>query len=246
MILHNSWRRLESRHRAWRYRVRIDPREIAWLRDVLAPGDVAVDAGAYKGGYTFWMRHAVGSAGYVYAFEPQPDLTSFLKGRVEAFGWSNVTIEGMALSSGPGRTTLMVPGRGGPSQRASVVSAEAGARRVPVETGSLDDFLAGERDRGPVRLIKCDVEGHELDVFRGASETIDGHRPLLLFECEARHQTSHTVEDVFEHLSAHGYRGWFFSENGRSDVADFRADRHQVEGKRPYINNFIFEPDSSG
>lgn len=241
----DAWRRLESRHRAWRYRVRIDPREIAWLRDVLRPGDVTVDAGAYKGGYTFWMRHAVGRSGYVYAFEPQPDLATFLEGRVEAFGWSNVTVEGVALSSGSGSATLMVPGGRGPSQRASIVSAEDGARRVSVRTASLDECLAKRAEKRPVRLVKCDVEGHELDVFKGAATILEQDRPIILFECEARHQTTHTMEDVFEHLASRGYRGWFFQGDGRADVADFRADRDQVTGRRPYINNFIFEPTGS-
>lgn len=141
---------------------------------------------------------------------------------------------------------MMIPGRKGASQRASVVRAEDGARQVTVKTARLDDYLASAPDRGPVRLLKCDVEGHELDVFRGAAGVIERDRPLILFECEARHQTTHTVEDVFDHLSSKGYRGWFFHGEGRADVADFRVARHQKPGTRPYCNNFIFEPDDSG
>ena len=31
------------------------------------------------------------------------------------------------------------------------------------------------------------MEGHELDTFRGAEGILTQDRPLLLFECEARH-----------------------------------------------------------
>ena len=37
------------------------------MRSVLRHGDVAVDVGAYKGGYTYWMREAVGDAGTVFS-----------------------------------------------------------------------------------------------------------------------------------------------------------------------------------
>lgn len=244
-MIGNAWRRLESRHRGWRYRVMIDPMEIGWLRTVLRPGDVAVDAGAHKGGYTYWMRDAVGDEGHVYAFEPQPDLATFLTGRVEAFGWSNVTVEDSALSASEGSAELMVPGRG-PSKQASLGSADETAHRVEVPLVGLDDYLARRVPAGPVRLIKCDVEGHELEAFEGATAVLRDHRPLVLFECEARHQERHTVEGVFEHLMSRGYRGWFFQGDTRRDVSDFRADVHQVPGRRPYVNNFVFEPESSG
>ena len=68
------------------------------MRDVLAPGDTAIDIGAYKGGYTYWMRDAVGGAGRVFAFEPQPDLRTRLERMIRAFAWENVSVHGVAVS----------------------------------------------------------------------------------------------------------------------------------------------------
>ncbi len=61
MISSLVWR-LECRHRAWRYRTKLAPEEIRWMQGVLRPGGVVVDAGAYKGGYTYWMRDQVGAS----------------------------------------------------------------------------------------------------------------------------------------------------------------------------------------
>jgi len=235
--------RLLLAHRGWRYRTRVDPDEIRWMRSVLRRGDLAVDIGAYKGGYTYWMRHAVGESGSVFAFEPQPTLASYLRQCVRDFGWRNVRVEEAALSSQVGARVLRLPGHV-PSPGASVVGASLpdGGDAYEVRAETLDRFLETEAPGTPVRLIKCDVEGHELDVLAGAALTLAAYRPLLLVECEARHLQGHSMRDVFAHLEALGYRGSFFRSGERLDVSAFDVDRHQVEGRRPYSNNFVFEP----
>jgi FkbM family methyltransferase len=250
----NVIRRLESRHRAWRYRVRKDPDEIRWLRGVLSPGDVVVDAGAYKGGYTLWMRNAVGPAGEVYAFEPQPELADFLRKAVTAFGWENVHVREAGLSSEGGERVLHAP-VGGPSQSASLVVEHEGARSYPVRLESLDSFFSrlealaeGSAERGAgsrVSLIKCDVEGHELAVFQGAARLLEKHRPKLLFECEVRHVAPGRVHDVFRYLESFGYHGSFFHGGRLIDISHFDPSTHQVPGRLPYANNFVFESATS-
>lgn len=229
-------------HRGWRYRTRVDPDEIRWMRSALREGDSAVDVGAYKGGYTYWMRREVGDAGEVLAIEPQPGLARYLRRCALDFGWDNVHVAEVAASSRRGTATLRLPA-GEPSPAASLVGASLRGDTLGYEVGTdtLDSLLAEHHlDESDVRLIKCDVEGHELDVFRGAVDTLARHRPYLLFECEARHLEGHTMQDVFEHLARLGYRGAFFWHGSLVDVDDFDADVHQVEGRRPYANNFVF------
>lgn len=212
------------------------------MRSVLRSGDVVVDAGAYKGGYTYWMRAEVGAAGHVFAFEPQPELARFLRGVVKAFAWSNVHVEEAGLSASSGELTLHAPGSS-PSQDASLVRALAGAdaRHYTVRIDTLDDSLERRALGRPVDLIKCDVEGHELDAFRGAERVLTQDRPLLLFECEARHNPGRPVSDVFEYLEGFGYRGSFFWHGELLDVREFDLEAHQTLGRAPYANNFVFE-----
>ncbi len=219
----------------------MDRDEIRWMREALRPGGLAVDVGAYKGGYTYWMRLAVGDAGRVLAFEPQPEAASMLRRYVAAFRWPNVDILEVALSSSAGERGLLRPGDGA-SPAASLVGASLppGPRATPVRTDTLDRCLAQRAPGLRLELLKCDAEGHELEVFLGARDTLRDHRPAILFECEARHLPSGTVEDVFAHLHGLGYRGRFFWQGESVDVARFEARVHQVEGSRPYANNFIF------
>ena len=213
------------------------------MRTALRAGDVAVDVGAYKGGYTYWMRAAVGESGAVVAFEPQPAAAAMLHRYVSAFGWTNVTVQERALSSATGSRALLSPGHG-PSPAASLVGAslQFGAREIAVSTDTLDRQLGLTSVGRRVVVLKVDVEGHELEVFRGARATIIEHRPAILFECEARHLQGMTMGDVFGHLAGLGYRGSYFERGGLVDVAHFDPRVHQVEGRRPYVNNFLFQP----
>lgn len=208
----------------------------------LALGDTAVDVGAYKGGYTYWMRRAVGDTGRVIACEPQPEAAELLRSYVSAFGWSNVEVIEAALSSAPGTQPLLRPGAG-PSPAASLVGASLppSPGRTEVRVDTLDRVLAGAARTSRVGLIKCDVEGHELDVLRGAESTLREHRPAILVECEVRHLRGHDMGDVFLHLEALGYRGSFSWGDEEVDVARFDPRVHQVAGRRPYVNNFRFE-----
>ena len=80
-------------HRVWKARRRGDRREIESVLSMVRPGDTVVDIGANKGSYLYWLRRAVGPAGRVIAFEPQPALASYLAEVVVAQRWKNVVVE---------------------------------------------------------------------------------------------------------------------------------------------------------
>jgi len=233
--------RLKWIYRAWRYRYRLERREIHLLLQHLAAGDTAVDIGAHKGAYTYWMRHAVGPAGRVYAFEPQPLLARRLRSLVSASGYGNVVVENMGLSSHAGTLTLNVPGHG-TSPGASFEPGSGDDQSYPVQVTTLDAYFDG-LDAGSVRLLKCDAEGHELEVFRGGQRLLTEMRPCLLFECERRHRSSGRVDDVFQWLQELGYLGYFIDRKGARAIREFDPEVHQRDNSEPgYVNNFLFLP----
>jgi len=233
--------RLKWIYRAWRYRYRLERQEIRLLLQHLAAGDTAVDAGAHKGAYTYWMRHAVGPAGRVYAFEPQPLLAKRLRSLLSASGYGNVVVENMGLSSTAGTLMLNVPGDS-TSPGASFETGRAEGQSYPVQVTTLDEYFAGRQDHR-VRLLKCDAEGHELEVFRGARRLLADMQPCLLFECERRHRSSGRVDDVFGWLQELGYRGYFIDRSGARELQQFDPEVHQRDNSAPgYVNNFMFLP----
>lgn len=235
-------------YRAFKARYRGERKEIAGVLAALSPGDIAVDAGAHKGAYTYWMRRAVGAGGKVFAFEPQPGLAAYLTSASEAMRWSNVVVRECALSDAPGTGTLHVP-RGGSSQGASLSAEAAGGnpedQALPCRLATLDDELAsGAR----VAFLKVDVEGHELPLFRGAARILARDAPVVLFECEARHLSGHSMGDVFTHLQGLGYEGSFYGPRGLRPLSEFDPAVHQRRApgrfwEAPgYCNNFLFAP----
>jgi len=230
------WRALRARYRDQRTELR------AILR-TLAPGDTAVDVGANKGSYTYWMSRAVGP-GRVVAFEPQEVLASYLRMAAAVLTLRNVTVEAKGVSGRTGRLALHIPGSvssPGASFERAVAERETG-RSVAVAVVALDDYFPVEER---IRVMKVDVEGHELEVFRGADRILRRHAPLLVFECEQRHLSTGSVREVLDHLRALGYDGHFVQRGRLVPVGEFRPDLHQrlepgpFQRTRDYSNNFI-------
>ncbi len=214
------------------------------LLDVLCEkGKASVDVGANKGIYTFFCRRY---GGRVYAVEALPELAKQLRRSFHR----GVEVLQIALSDERGTSTLRVPLVSGREidTRGSLEAAatEGGAFvEVKVETSRLDDL-----NMRNVGFLKIDVEGHELNVLRGASEFLQREQPTALVEAEERHRPGCT-QAVFDLFAAAGYSGWFADGNELRPVSDFVPNTHQnpnhvkpAFGKRSgiYRNNFIFIP----
>lgn len=232
--------------RAWRYRFRHDRAEIGFLLRHLELGDTAIDVGAHKGAYTWWMARAVGPSGRVLAFEPQPVLAEKLAAMTHLRLFRRilqpVRVSPLAVSDHLGNATLQVEGPD-PTPNATLGRLDDGrelSQHYPVATTTLDTWLA-EHPGPPPTLIKVDVEGHEAAVFAGAEQTLRRHRPALLFECERRHHGGDNITPVFDYLYGLGYRGWFAPGKRWLPVERFDYDQYQVPGQRPYVNNFLFK-----
>jgi FkbM family methyltransferase len=247
-----SWLSRESlrfRLRALKARFRDQPAEFAVIRAHLRPGDIACDIGANKGGFIYWLSRWVGH-GRVVAFEPQPDLAQRLAEVCRAIRLDNVTVEAKAVYSHSGQQELFLPlgHQPGASLARAAVEAE-NFTTLPVPLVSLDEYFEAS-DR--IALLKIDVEGAELDVFRGAERILRRHAPLLVFECENRHLAPGKVFDVFSYLTALGYEGSFISRHVVLPIAKFDAAIHQHQNgeyfwkRKGYCNNFVFRKRING
>jgi FkbM family methyltransferase len=182
--------------------------EMAAMRRHVRPGDLALDIGARRGLFTAYLADLVGPDGIVEAFEPFPPNVLALRRLFS--GRPQVRVHAVALSAATRTATLAVPleGRHPDTALGSLERDPAGRPAVTVEVACrrLDDLLV-RRDR-PVRFIKCDVEGHELSVFRGAAGVIAADRPVVLVEIEQRH-TAEPVATRFDFFASLGYTGWY-------------------------------------
>ncbi len=232
---------LKFYYRAWRYRLKLEGKEILFMTNTLSPGDTAVDIGAHKGAYTYWMQKAVGRRGKVFSFEPQPSLAVYLESIITSLKLNQVKVENLGISSKAGSAELYVPGiNPSPGATFAVPAENFEGTTLRVNIESLDDYFDKTKGR-PIHLIKVDVEGHELKVFQGAERILKEDRPVLIFECENRHHTHDSMHDVFTFLEELGFKGGFYSGNRFYPFSLFNETEHQKSGHPGYVNNFIFK-----
>jgi len=229
--------------RAWRARYRDDRPELAAIRAALPRDGTAVDVGANRGSYLYWLARWA-PAGRVVAFEPQDELADYLRRVTAEQGWRHVTVEDKGVGERPGVLELHIPGgivTPGASFSRRVAEREPCTDRTK-QIVTLDDYFAAGT---PINVIKVDVEGLELQVFRGAERILRESAPLLVFECENRHLEEGSVSDVLRFLRERGYDGAFVQRGRLAPVGRFDPAVHQREvGERffkakDYCNNFI-------
>lgn len=149
--------------------------EVRFLRELVQPGDVVLDIGANLGALTVPLAQVPG-VGTVHAWEPQPRVRELLEENVHlATPAGIVQVHAVALGAAPG--TLHVPDMDYTAMGnfGGVALGDTGA--VEVEVRTLDSYQFQR-----VNLLKADVEGAEVEVLRGARETIARCRPILYLE----------------------------------------------------------------
>ncbi len=229
--------------RAWRHYVRANhysEPELRMLRRLVDPVRAAVDVGANKGVYTYFLSRL---ARHVFAYEPNPRFIPILQSVVAA----NVTVVHAALSDRNGEGALVIPiNLKGESNNAA--SLEAGKYAGDIKTVTVPMRRLDDEGLEGIGFIKIDVERHEDSVIRGARAVLERDRPTLLIEIEESHRGG-AIQDSFDLVVESGYDG-FMAEAGRLvPVAAFDPERHQ-RGPRAgrggrYIKNFIFVPRES-
>lgn len=166
---------------------------VQWALDLYGrPGGLFVDAGAHVGSWSLPFSQIM----RVEAFEPNPTIRALLEETV-AMNNASVFVHEEALSNFRSSATLTAPGADG--GMGSIVINYTGPVAVSVQTVQLDDYeLAPD-------LIKVDVEGAEVDLLRGAKDTLERYHPVILFECWEQERGQRKIE-LLGFLQGLGYK----------------------------------------
>jgi len=222
-------------HRFWRYRLRSERQELAFLMRCPLDGTLVADIGANLGIYSYWMHRVVGAKGKVIAFEPQPELQEHLADLRQSFRLDNLEIVPKGLSTASGTAELIRPRSHWGGASLEEVDNNEETERFQIALTTLDEYFSDRTER--LRFIKCDVEGHEEHVFAGGTEVLGEDRPILLFEC-----TEEIVSrgNLFSQLAQLGYEGRFFHNHSLHPLADLARQRDNID--QPYLN-YVFATD---
>jgi FkbM family methyltransferase len=246
-----STRAFDAMPPALRYRViaaqyRVSEGELRRLADFVPRDAAALDIGAWWGPWTYWLSR---SAASVHTFEPVPYIAEFLR----SVSKPNVTVHNLALGDRADSATLHVPSGGSGSEGRSTLhdAPFANAKDITVAVMPLDEVQLPER----IGFMKIDVEGHEMQVLKGAVATINKYKPNLLVEVESHNDRQTRVEDVVGFLRELGYEASFLRKGHWLPMSEFDLERDQraladtVRRRglisntlftRGYVNNFLF------
>jgi FkbM family methyltransferase len=165
-----------------------EPHVTEAFRGRLGTGDVCVDVGAHVGYYTLLASTLVGPTGHVYAFEPVGDVYETLRVNVARNDARNVSTFAVAAGSEEGTGVLLrAPGASPLTSSLSprMLESPHGARsenfvatEVPVV--AVDDVLPAD-SLPRVRVVKIDVEGHEVEVLRGMERLLGVGARIAVF-----------------------------------------------------------------
>lgn len=159
-------------------------------------GDTCVDVGVHKGDHLMALRR-LALAHQVHGFEPCP---SFAEG---------LYVNRLALTS-PGKTGKVdfVEDLSRPGYSGLKPIRPTHGRVHKVHAVTLDDWLRKRSMRGvPIRFIKIDTEGHDVDVLEGAAWTIATDQPIIACEWFKEGYTAHgrKAADLYDWAHEMGY-----------------------------------------
>ena len=185
----------------------------ALMLEVLKPGMRVVDVGAHVGYEAMLASVLVGESGRVVTFEPQPKIAGWTVRNLRPFPQCRVVASAVGDFNGHLEFSEMDILNSGFSG-----AATGGGQKIQVPVTTLANALRAEEQ--PVHFIKCDVEGAEMSVLRGAVEILKRDQPLLVLEAEMPSADGRRprVKEFADFLSPLGYEGFFFEFDGRLKV----------------------------
>jgi FkbM family methyltransferase len=196
-------------------------------------GECMVDVGANFGLHSLLAGMIVGSSGEVHAFEPLPSNVEKLRRNVRLNQLESVVrIIPSAISDSPDSEVTFFSGANEIDVTASLVKSVDDTEELKVANTRLDDYMP--LIRGPVRLLKIDVEGAELRVLRSAQELLKVHKPILVIEVHAFAFPDFftSLEEFKRFLSDFGYDEEILPEtslrNGLHYQAVYRDRNHKL------------------
>ena len=186
------------------------------IQKLLKAGDTAIDIGANLGYFSAAMSKYVGEEGQVIAFEPMPPTFERLVFCTEVNGFTNVRPHCIALGAKEGGHLTMTFNPISPGN-ASVYADGVSKfdNKVDVKITTLDAFTEGLK-LSKVHLIKMDVEGHELEVLKGAKSFLSSMSAYIIFEINKykSQQAGWKPEQIFMCLVEYGYKYFYAIGNG--------------------------------
>ena len=177
------------------------------IRISLKPGGNALDIGGNIGLQSIRMSQCAGRDGKVYAFEPLIYLQEKFTRNIVLNKAFNVTLLPYALSNEESEADFTINKNSWNQGTFSLNNSNnqgADQQRVFIKAA---DNLPEIQSLNALDLIKIDVEGFEYQVLLGLTQTLQKHRPRIIFEYDSNYWLSNgqKIADCWSFLQSLGY-----------------------------------------
>lgn len=197
------WLHLNPRTGRDYFRGDVEPEVQSVLQKHLRPGMVFYDIGANIGFFSLLAARLVGTQGRIVAFEADPEIAARLREHVTRNQVAMISVEEKAVWSCSDPVSFArADVSTSPDRGLGHVVAEESEKSfgtIHVQAVSLDEYVAGSVSPD---FLKCDVEGAEVEVFRGALKLLSERKPDIL--CEMHSEENRRV--LLEQFAGFGYR----------------------------------------
>ncbi len=213
----------------WSDNYTLAEKELSILPQILDGKSTIFDIGANRGELSFFFAIKC-NAEKVFAFEPQRRMFGLLQGVAKNI--KNILPVNIAFSDSSQERVLQIPlqGTGRYTPAASFEELhENNLKKEKVMVDTVDNFV-DKNNLAKLDFIKCDTEGHEFAVFKGAQKTLATLRPILYIEVKEA-----TKDPLFNILKSIDYHPYLWdNENSRVVMA--------TDGSRIQSENYYFFP----
>jgi FkbM family methyltransferase len=177
--------------------------------------DFIIDIGANIGWYSLTLSSE--KRPDIFAFEPDAFNFSLLQQNIALNKRENIRLFNLALGNETGKQTLYIYKKYNLS-RHSMIEQKNSVKTAEVHIVKLDELLATQqRDKGPIKLIKIDIEGFEYMAMLGGSNCLERCEYLLSeFTPHMMQQVDQEPMDYIRLLQQAGFTIYQIDEQGLS------------------------------
>jgi FkbM family methyltransferase len=202
-----------------------EPRVARLIAREVRPGSIALDVGHMIGYFSLLMAKRTGGGGAVHAFDPDPRAHQRLAENVSRNSMPWITANLLALGARAGTARFGIHERIGWSSTKEVKEFSEWTS-VPMQT--LDEYVAQhEIDPTRISVIKVDAEGGELEVLKGARDTLAVGAPHLVVEVIPQ-RPGEPAGELLDYMRGLGYE----ADAPAGDVVFTRTRIVTPEGRR--------------
>jgi FkbM family methyltransferase len=211
--------------------------EFLTFYELLQPNSVVIDVGTNLGYYSIAAAAKFNTVSVI-SFEPGSNAFQRLQKNIALNQLKNITPIQQAIGREEGKKTLYLSGEENTGMSGFEQAENFTGKTEIVNCTSIDKF-AGTKSLEKLDLIKIDIEGSEMDVLNGMTNTLTSYKPIVLIEiCTETLQRFHqTPANIHRFLTNFGYQGYKatspfqlypLNENEDTDLAFFLPAHYQT------------------